>query len=284
MLMKFDERRQDLKPYGLTCQHWRPNLMKRPDRHNEIEINFLPHSSITYLIHNQKFKLKKGTTVVFWALMPHQIVDFSKGAPYYVITVPFSMLLEWQLPKVFLNVLFKGEVQTVDQSDIHCDLGQFERWTHDLGRNDLELYAICTLEICAFLKRFALKTLSSNQSIYKVDPPPISLVERMAMFIAGNFTEPIKVSDVAKEAGLHPDYANAIFKKAFNCTISNHLIEQRVLYAQRKLTITSESITSLAYQSGFNSISRFNAAFKKKNNMTPREYRQKHQLRANHQH
>ena len=35
----FDERRKELAPYGLTVERWRPNLMRKSDRHNEIELN-----------------------------------------------------------------------------------------------------------------------------------------------------------------------------------------------------------------------------------------------------
>jgi AraC-like DNA-binding protein len=56
---------------------------------------------------------------------------------------------------------------------------------------------------------------------------------------------------------------------------STYLSEQRILCAQRKLSLNSDSITSIAYESGFNSISRFNATFRKFLGMTPREYRKK---------
>ncbi|WP_067029511.1 helix-turn-helix domain-containing protein [Allomuricauda sp. CP2A] len=275
---RFDESRTDLKPYGLGCELWQPKRMKREERHNELEINFLPDCSITYLISNRKFKIKRGTVIAFWALMPHQVIDFKKDCPYYVITIPFSVLHEWNLPKTFLDSIFKGEVQiTRDLEDIEFEKKRFDRWSLELDKRGSELYAACSLEICAFIKRLALKNLPQSCE-QKVKPPPINLVERMAMFIASNFTEPIKASDVAREVGLHPDYANSIFKKAFCKTISNYIIGQRVLYAERKLSISDEPITSLAFQSGFSSISRFNAAFKKKNKLTPREYRKRHLL------
>ena len=251
--------------------------MKRPEHHNEIEINYLPESSLTYLIHNRKVRVKEGSVIAFWTLMPHQIVDFNKDAPYYVITIPISILQEWRLPKSFLDGCIRGEVQIlpINQS-VEVDKDDFEKWIHALEQSNASHYGASLQEICSFLKRFAAKALPANQSAYRIEPPSLNLVEKMAMFIAGNFTEPIKVSDVANEVGLHPDYTNAIFKRAFCSTISNYIMEQRVLYAQRKLSITTESITSLAFQSGFNSICRFNAAFKKMNNMTPREYRQKY--------
>ncbi len=276
MPRQFDEFRTDLKPYGLTCELWQPKRMNRPERHNELEINFLPECSITYLINNQRVEVKMGSMIAFWGLVPHQILDFKKSCPYYVLTIPFSVLKEWELPKPFLDTLFRGKILTVSKFD---DLGfekkRFEKWSSELKQNESELYSASLLEICAYLKRFSFNSLSAKSNSNKISLPPMNLVERMAMFIARNFTQPIKASDVAKEVGLHPDYANSIFKKVFSSTISNYIICQRVAYAEGKLTISNESITSLAYQSGFNSISRFNAAFKKKNKLTPREYRKK---------
>ncbi len=276
MPTQFDESRADLKPYGLTCDLWQPKKMEKPERHNELEINFLPACSLTYLIHNRKVKIKMGSIIAFWGLVPHQIVDFEQSCPYYVITIPFSILKEWKLPKSFLDALFKGNILTISKlDDVGFEEKRFEKWSNELGQDEPELYAASLLEICAYIKRFAFHSLSTQSDLNQVQPPPMNLVERMAMFIAKNFTEPIKASDVAKEVGLHPDYANSIFKKVFCSTISNYIICQRVSFAEGKLTISNDSITSLAYQSGFNSISRFNAAFKKKNKLTPREYRKK---------
>lgn len=276
--MKFDGYRIERKPDRLTCKVLRPKLMKRMNVHPQIEINYLPEGSITYLIQNRKIRVREGSVVAFWNLKPHQIINFNRNAKYYVITIPLSLLLEWKLPKSFLEVLFKGEVKILNTfEDVEFDKQNFEKWTSELEQKNPEIHGTSMVEIYAYLKRFASRAISVNQYVYKMEPQSINLIERMAIFLAENFTEPIKVSDVANHVGLHPDYANAIFRKAYCCTISNWIMKYRVLYAQRMLAISTESITSLAYSSGFNSISRFNAAFKKRNKMTPREYRQKYQ-------
>lgn len=82
MLKHFDEKREDLTPYGLTRETWCPNVMRRPDRHNEIEINYLPEGSITYLIHDKKIHVEKGSFIMFWALLPHQIFHYSRNQSY----------------------------------------------------------------------------------------------------------------------------------------------------------------------------------------------------------
>jgi AraC-like DNA-binding protein len=74
---------------------------------------------------------------------------------------------------------------------------------------------------------------------------------------------------------LHPGYANPIFKKAFGCTVSDYITEERVLNAKRKLVATDKSITEIAFECGYNSISRFNEAFLKMNGCTPQEFRKR---------
>ncbi|RLD93952.1 MAG: hypothetical protein DRJ13_15255 [Bacteroidetes bacterium] len=50
---------------------------------------------------------------------------------------------------------------------------------------------------------------------------------------------------------------------------------RNIHHAQRKLISTDKSITDILFDSGFNSISNFNRAFRKINNCTPKEYRKR---------
>ena len=100
----------------------------------------------------------------------------------------------------------------------------------------------------------------------------------MAVFVAANYKRSIQVKKIAEAVDLHPDYATALFKKAFGISLSNYLIDHRIAHAQRMLTATQVKITEIAFDAGFNSISRFNAAFKKSCGCTPRQYRRNHRL------
>ena len=93
------------------------------------------------------------------------------------------------------------------------------------------------------------------------------------VFIAQNYMKPIKVAEIGEAIGLHPEYANSIFKNAFGLTLWDYVIEERISHAQRKLLTTDLSITEIAFECGFNTISRFNAAFPKINRCTPIDFR-----------
>jgi AraC-like DNA-binding protein len=273
MNKRFDEKRNVFKPYGFSCEMWVPSLMHKPDRHNEIEINFFPKEGITYLFQGRKIEIPANRFTLFWALIPHQIVGFKITQPYYVITMPFSVFLDWKLPTSFVEKILNGEITSeTNPSYSSMDEFNFKRWFNDFqeGKNS----KIALLEIQGRVNRMACEYVSAQSgSISASHIKETSQVEKIAMFIAQNYTEPIKVSDIGRSVGLHPDHANSIFKKTFGTTLSEYITDERISHAQRELLTSDLAITRLAFNCGFQSISRFNAAFLKITGCTPREFR-----------
>ena len=151
------------------------------------------------------------------------------------------------------------------------DLFLMDNWLRDADKQKAD---VSLQEMRGRMVRWADNVLSGqpNTSSFLLQEE-VSLVEKMAVYIARNYSNPIRVSDVGKAVGLHPDYANAIFKKTFGCTLSEFIVAERITHAQRKLLASHLSITQIAFDCGFNSVSRFNSAFLKINGCTPREYR-----------
>ena len=273
ILHSFDENRDQFKPYGLTCELWKPSLMGKPDRHNEIEINYFPDGTITYLLQEEKITIPSRRLAVFWGLVPHQIVHSEGDSPYYVCTIPFSVFLEWNLPAYFVDRILQGEV-VIEPSEEYAphDKFLFQNWIEDTGINHLQ--EVTLQEMRARLSRLAYSALPKDTDKHStIHSNEISHVERIAIYISQNYYDAIEASDIGKAVGLHPDYANSIFKKAFGCTLSEYIIEERISHAQRKLITTDTNISFIAFECGFNSISWFNACFKKMNGCTPREFR-----------
>ena len=273
MLHTFDERRPEFQPYGLTCELWTPNVMRRPDRHNEIEINYFPEGSMTYLFQDEMITIPSKRLSIFWGLISHQIVHYEGTAPYFVCTIPFSIFMEWKLPISFVKRVLQGEVLCESSEELSSfDEILLNNWLKDNHDNDS--HEVILLEMHARLIRMARNKLPRQEKKHHFEnQKEIGQVERIAIYIAQNYRNPIKVSDIGKTVGLHPDYANAIFKKAFGKTLTEYITEERVSHAQRELLTTQKGITEIAFECGFNTISRFNAAFLKINRCTPREYR-----------
>ncbi len=273
-LHTFNKKRISFSPYGLTCELWTPSLMAKPDRHNEIELNYFPEGNITYLFHDRKIIIPSKRLVLFWGLIPHQIINYEGNEPYYVCTIPLTHFLSWKLPSSFIDEILRGKVitETKGYFSIHDEF-MMKNWLSDI--NDNNSAELVLLEMRARMLRMSANTRLEKE---KLSTPinDLSLVEKIAIYIAQNYFHPLTVLDIGRAVGLNPDYANSIFKKTFGCTLHEYAIQERIAHAQRKLVLSDLSITEIAFDCGFNSISRFNAAFLKLNECKPSEYRKKY--------
>jgi AraC-like DNA-binding protein len=92
-------------------------------------------------------------------------------------------------------------------------------------------------------------------------------------FVLKNFRKDIPLEQVSDIANLTPQAFCRYFKKHTGVTFVTFLNELRISEAQKKLIDGSfESITEVAYNSGFNSITNFNRVFKRMLGTAPKEY------------
>ena len=191
---------------------------------------------------------------------------------YYVCTIPLARFLSWNLPVQFVDNLLKGDI-LYEKTNDYSQYDEFllNNWLKD---NDAGIQSslIILLEMQARIIRMAHHLESSDDGI-ALASYQTTLIEKITIYLTKNYCNNIKANDIGEAVGLHPDYANYIFKKAFGTTITDYIAELRIAHAQRKLLTTDMSITDIAYECGFNTIARFNATFFKKIRCTPREYK-----------
>lgn len=276
ILKCFENKRSEFSPYGLTCEKWKFKKMNRFDRHNEIELNYVPHGELHYLFHDRKMIVPEGSLIVFWGLQPHKVINTDENHFYYVATIPLSLFMNWGLPGSFVREILNG-VCLLDSEDVpSCyDTFLFERWTCDVRQT--RMHDLVMLEMHARLLRMATG-YRRCESVIRSTSADISRIEQMAVYIARNYKNDIRMADIGKHVGLNPEYANSLFRKSFGHTLCDHIAMERISHAQRMLVSTNESIFKIGIDCGFNSISSFNMSFRKINHCTPSEYRKQNQF------
>ena len=255
--------------------------MPRPDRHDEIEINFLDRGTLTYLVGGERITVQPRRVTAFWAAVPHQIIAFERVNFYYVVTVPFGWMLQWGLPEHLVTALTQGKIVAETNGDrAVIDSQLFKQWHEDVETDCETNRETVVLELRARLLRLA-QSVKADADLASVvadktnNRPQTNLekAETMACFVGRNYASRIQLKDIAECVGLHPDYAATLFRKTFGTTLNALITRHRVAHAQRQLVTTQERILNIAHDSGFDSLSRFNRAFKEVAGMTPREYR-----------
>ncbi len=102
-----------------------------------------------------------------------------------------------------------------------------------------------------------------------------SALETIMDYIHKNYNTDIDNTSLANLVGYHPYYLNKLFLSANGITLHKYVINYRIAMSEQLLLSTNTSIEEIALKVGFTSSLSFLSSFKKKNNLTPSEFRKK---------
>lgn len=127
----------------------------------------------------------------------------------------------------------------------------------ELGRR--EVYQIETAE----------KIPSAKKQVY------IEAVMGACAYINSHYQENLTLEEVAAVSGFSKYHFTRIFKQYMNMTFYEYLNSKRVKRAEELLYNQEMSVTDVAMNSGFSSLSAFNRTFKTLKNCAPSDFRKK---------
>lgn len=99
-------------------------------------------------------------------------------------------------------------------------------------------------------------------------------IDKAFEYMNQNFHKNITLNEVSKLVNMTEVSFSRFFKTRTGITFIDSLLELRLGQASRLLIDTTQSVSEVAYNCGFNNISNFNRLFKKKKNCTPKEFRE----------
>jgi AraC family transcriptional regulator, melibiose operon regulatory protein len=251
----------EINTFGLRVWDGVVDSSYPPHRHNEIELNIIQQGFLTYTLAGRVSTVNEGELALFWGAIPHQVIDYQPATHVHWGTVPLDYVLRWELPRPFLLALLSGRMFQTTQSLYHLQF--FSQWQADLLEGQ---ETVVLLEIKALFFRFAQ---SGQTRVEMVN----DRANQMARYMSENFQESLSVAQIAGEIGVHPNYAMTLFKEAFGLSLIDYLTQQRIAHAQQQLILTNESITQIALDSGFQTLSHFYSAFQRLCGMSPGKYR-----------
>jgi YesN/AraC family two-component response regulator len=105
------------------------------------------------------------------------------------------------------------------------------------------------------------------------ESPANSKVNEMKKFILERYYQNITLEEIAGAICLNPGYASKLFKKVQGCTVMEYLTNIRVEKAKRLLTNPMYMIDEVASNVGYSDASYFTKVFRRKEGVTPTQYR-----------
>nr|WP_299074380.1 AraC family transcriptional regulator [uncultured Allomuricauda sp.] len=274
--------RSSIVDRSLTVSHnLYQNFLRIWHFHVEFELVVIIQSSGMRFVGDSIEKFDVGDVVLIGKNVPHMWLNddkyFEKDSSLEAEAISVHFKKDFLGPD-FLNV---PEMQPIANLLHRAEQGVKFLKTDDNVINELKLLVnldptaqiIKIIEILSLLsKHKEYQLLSSSGFLNSFHKTENRRLDKIYEYVFENFNSPIGSGDVAKIVGMNKSAFSRFFKKTHRKPFTKYLNEIRIGYACKLLLENNESITSIAFLSGFNNISNFNRQFKMIKGKSPSSY------------
>lgn len=254
MKIKYQHRNQEFHSFISTNNTYPLHL------HKNVEITMVLSGKINMVIAGREYVLSQGEVAIIFPNQPHS----------------YKTIEASQIQLVFFDATFPGDF-TGDllQSIPDCPVISKHPLLPDLltvlyklykEKGDNRLLKAYTSVILGH----AMPLLSIKKVDYTKD---IDMILKLLAYIDTHFLDPLNLDALSKELGISKFYISRIFSEQFHISFRDYINGQRAAYAHMLLLSTTNPVTDIAFESGFNSLRSFYRVFKKEYGVTPNEYR-----------
>ncbi len=99
-------------------------------------------------------------------------------------------------------------------------------------------------------------------------------VRKIVQVIDECWRRPVRVEELARHVGVGVSRLEHLFKNEARTSIREFIHERRLREAAQMLLATEERVSVISFHVGFQHVSNFNHAFKKRYGVSPRQYRE----------
>ena len=253
--------------------------------HEEIQFTYVNKGTLVTQVEGKDYKLEAGEALFINGGLIHVTTNMSDDGEYVGFMFPERLLgffpgsrmeQDYVLPYLSGNMIpvLASHKGTQESDEILEEI----RKLRDIFNNKDNITAY-EYEVSVRLTYIWLKLIRqapNNKCVRKVSNCYIQRQERMKkmmQYIIDHYSEPITLNEIAESASVSIEECRRCFKDIIKETPVHYLVSYRVMMGMELLRTTDLDITDIAFRVGFNDSSYFIQAFKKKNGMTPKQYR-----------
>ena len=251
--------------------------------HKEIEITLILKGTAQYKIDFSTYIVKEGDIVIISPESLHSINQINSETMEWV-TIVFSLdmlkshftdgcSLRYISP--ILNKSYKLpaiiNADTYGYSKIYSIIENiFNTYAEKDVAFELELKSLL-FSLFANLYKYNCIHIENNSSELTYDIQ--NKIKSILNYVKDNYSTDISIEEVASLCNFSEYHFMRFFKKYVGTSCLQYINNYRLEKAAELLKSTSFSITEISFECGFNNLSYFNKLFKRKYNLTPREFR-----------
>lgn len=222
--------------------------------HRTYELIFVSEGSLVITINNREYLLGKNELAF---IFPNQLHSFTSEGFSHIVLLIF--------PQDVINSFYQRYQHTFPESNVIT----YESCPHEkLTFGNIFDCKAYIYEICS---RLINTTVFIPYSHTDIDNK--NLLYAIINYVQEYYKETCTLAQVSKELGYDYSYLSKFFQEKLGLTFTSYLNQFRISQACFMLHNTSESISSIAMQSGYDTIRTFNRNFKLYTGFSPSEYK-----------
>lgn len=283
---------QEKLPVGLEIDGFRKNLevvdvVFPPAESDDIALIFVVYSGeLQVYVNGIRATLPSKSPAAGFLLPANQSLVFKSGMPanfsLLKITVPMTWVRAYLLDSPgFQKMVESAEADRniVFQMPDRVQLGLFYEISAQKGavRGDLLRlqHAVLQLLECFLCRHYTYLPAAGDPAMIN-DENDLVFIKSVESFISEHFSsDTLTVQSVLGKTNMSYYKLNNLFKSVHNMTISEYIRNRRIERSKEMIVGTTKSVSEIAYEVGYSSISNFILAFKKVYHVTPGEYKKR---------
>ncbi|MBP3359414.1 MAG: helix-turn-helix transcriptional regulator [Clostridia bacterium] len=231
--------------------------------HNLFEIYFLEKGSCNYFIDNKSYEVKTGDVVLIPGGMIHKTAYSEKEYTRMLINCSGRFIPPTVAPVLPRMLPLYRNPAITDQ--IYRMFKNIEKEYTAPDSFSSDALVCCTHMLFFLLARNINECEQVNARNIHID--------RIVRYIQENYSQPLKLSEIAKIFSLRPEHVSRTFKKETGFGFSEYINLTRMQQAEKLLLQKNNpTVSEVAFRCGFNDSNYFSLRFKELYGVPPKQY------------
>lgn len=256
-------------PYGFHFPvHW----------HEEMEWIYVRSGHLLVNAGGEDYDMTAGQVLIVNPRQLHRMQSDDMNVSYY--TILFAMeLISFQSSDLLEQTVFlplrtgqQSLPNLVPDSVLTRENLDFLEQVIQINAEKPTMYQ---LETRVLLLRFLMEVLRHTQPVSTPEDNTGQLQRQMLEYVRIHYKQGVSLAELGARFHLSPKYVSRFFKEKFDLTICDYISHLRMSHAKGLLENTELSVTEVAEQSGYCSVSFFIRQFTRENGCSPGKWRRK---------
>ena len=257
MQLKYVDTKEEIIAINKKSKHIEPHL------HNALEIVCVTSGTLELGVGQELYHMEKGDIgFVFPNVIHHyQVLTPGVNTVTYLIASPFTIAK-------FADIMqsMAPEYPIIKAEKVEPEVYRVINAILETEQSDITVAQ-------AYLQIVLARCIGKLNLVEKSNVGSNDLIYQTVSYISANFKKKFSLEEMAKDLGVSKYILSRLFSKTFHRNFNQYLNDARLNYACHRLENTSDSITNISLDSGFESQRTFNRVFKERYKISPSDYR-----------